>query len=207
MLWADRIPMSVIASEALLAGYTKAAFPPDADAASRFHDGLCARLIADATTLEGRIDTLALDSSGAYAAGLRLVQLQVDKMLEAGVGHDESRYAGYTLADMTANVAAVKATHTVFGPWLATKAGGAEVDGEVQQGIARLEKEYAAFGSDALPYVPTDWNAANLTQSALATPFGHLYIVVANEANGALEGSLAHAMNEAVGLLGIAYTN
>lgn len=206
VLWANQIPPSVVAVESALDGHAPAAFPADEAAAARFRDGLCARLVDDAAALEARLDGLALDSGGAYAAATGLLSRQVEKMIAAGEGRAESRYAGHTLADMGANLAGAKALHAVFGPWLATKPGGAQVDDECALGFARIEKEYAAFGSDALPYVPEDWDAENLTQSALASPFGHLYAVVANEANVSLDGSLGHAMGEVVTLLGVAYS-
>jgi iron uptake system component EfeO len=203
VLWADRIPASLVKREAAL-GYTPAAFPADASEAARFRTGLCARFVDDAAILENKLGVMSPDSSAAYGAALQLLTGQVDKLVAAGEGREESRYAGYTLADLSASLASVKATHEVFRPWLLTRTEGARVDAEIAAGFGRLEKEYDAFGSDALPYVPTGWSTADLTHDALETPFGQLFVVVSNEANASLAGSLAHSMDEAAGLLGIA---
>ncbi len=203
ILWTGRIPASVVTFEASI-GYTPAAFPADKSEAARFRTGLCARFVDDAAMLENRFGALSLDSSAAYEAALQLLAGQLKKLIAAGEGRNESRYAGYTLADMNANLASVKATQEVFRPWLLTKADGARTDGLIAAGVIRLEKEYEAFGSDALPYVPTGWSTADITHDALKTPFGQLFAVVSNEANGSLDGSLAHSMGEAASLLGFA---
>jgi iron uptake system component EfeO len=203
VLWADRIPASVTESESQLPGYVAAAFPANTDEAERFRTGLCARLVEDTDELLDEIREASLDSSAAYEAALRIIEGQTQKLVDAGDGREESRYAGYSLADLSAGAASAKAIHAVFQEWLLTKKNGEAIDGAVRDGFARLEKEYAAFGSDALPYVPAGWSVSALTHEARETPFGQLYTVVSFESDASLNGSLALAMTKSTRALGI----
>jgi iron uptake system component EfeO len=203
VLWADRIPAGVVAFEASIPGSTPAAFPSTEAEAARFRDGLCARLVEDAGALGHGAEALSLDSRAAYGTAARLVASQLEKLTAAGEGRAASRYAGYGLADLGANLASAKATHAIFHAWLLTRTGGEHVDGEIAAGAARLENEYAAFGSDDLPYVPAGWRAVDPSHDALETPFGQLFVEVRDEADATLDGSLAHSMGEAAALLGV----
>jgi len=131
------------------------------------------------------------------------VNLIAGKLGEAALGHDESRYAGYTLADMRENLASAKETHAVFRAWLLTKEGGAHVDGEIAEGFARLEQAYATVAGDALPPAPAGWSAVDPTHEAQTSPFGVLFAAASAESDDTIDGSLAHSMDEAAGLLGI----
>jgi iron uptake system component EfeO len=204
ILWSDEVPASVIAFESGLPGYVAPAFPGTTAEASEFKGGLCGRLVSDTATLEARVEGLALDSPSAYQAALGLVHTQVIKVEEAGAGKDESRYSQTTLADMRADVAAAAATHAVFRGWLLAKQGGLTVDGQVGAGFARLESAYASVRTDSLPVAPAGWSSISPTAPMLVSPFGALFEATAAEADDTRGGSLAHAMGEAVDLLGIA---
>jgi iron uptake system component EfeO len=203
ILWADAIDPSVVAFESTLEGYAPAASPANAEEAGDFQGELCARLIADAEALGARIEALDLESPAIYEAAVLLIEGQLDKLDEAAGGRDESRYAGYSLADMRANVASAAATHAVFRTWLLTRSGGAHVDGEIATGFTRIDQAYAALPGDALPAAPPGWSSAEPSGAALETPFGALFAVVREEADDTRDGSLAHSMDEAAGLLGI----
>jgi iron uptake system component EfeO len=204
ILWSDEVPASVIAFESGLAGYVAPSFPTTATQAAEFKGGLCGRLVSDTAALELRVDGLALDSPSAYQAALGLVHIQVIKVEEAGAGKDESRYSRSTLADMRANMAAAEATHAVFRGWLLAKQGGPAVDGEVGAGFARLASAYTAVHGDGLPFAPAGWSSIAPTDTMLGSPFGALFQATSAECDDTRDGSLAHAMGEAVELLGIA---
>lgn len=203
ILWSDQIPASVVAAESALDGYVPASFPANEEQAADFRDELCARLVADASALHERMEALALGSPALYEAAVRLVEAQAEKLGEAAAGKDESRYAGYTLGDMRANLASAKETHAIFRAWLLTKADGAHVDGEIAEGFARLDQAYAAVAGDALPETPEGWSPVDPTHAAQASPFGVLYAAASAESDDTIDGSLAHSMDEAAGLLGI----
>jgi iron uptake system component EfeO len=131
------------------------------------------------------------------------VEGQLAKMKEAGAGTDESRYAGFSLADMRANLANASATHAIFHDWLLTKPRGAHVDGEIADGFAKLDQSYAALTGDALPSAPAGWSSVDPTDAMRATPFGTLFTAVLEEADDTRDGSLAHSMDEAAEVLGI----
>jgi iron uptake system component EfeO len=204
ILWSDAVPASVIAFESSLVGYVAPAFPATPTEATEFKGGLCGRLVADTAALQARVEGLALDSPSAYAAAIKLVQIQIIKIQEAGAGKDESRYAGSTLADMRANVAAAEATHAAFRGWLMAKQGGSGVDGQVAAGFALLDQAYAQVSGDGLPIPPSGWSSIAPTASMLDTPFGTLFQAAGAEADDTRDTSLAHAMGQVVGLLGIA---
>jgi iron uptake system component EfeO len=203
ILWADQIPAAVAAAEASAGGIAAASFPQTAEQATDFRDELCARLVTDAATLRERLGDLTLDAPSLYEAGVRLVEAQAEKLAEAAEGHDECRYAGATLADMRANLASAKRTHALFAAWLATKAEGPHVAGEVDDGFAALEAAYAAVEGDALPPVPVGWDAERPAPASLATPYGTLFSAASAASDDTVDGSLAHSLDEAAGLLGI----
>lgn len=203
ILWADRVPKKVVTFESSLAGYVPAAFPADQASAMSFRDQLCARLIADTAALEQSIGALELDSSPAYETARRLGARQLEKLVLAGQGRDESRYSDSTLAQMAAGLTSAETTYAAFHPWLMTKSKGPAVDATIDQGFAKLQKEYAAFGTDGLPWVPAGWSTSNLTGSMLETPFGQLFAVVTKELDESSNASLGGAMNQAAKTLGI----
>jgi iron uptake system component EfeO len=203
ILWADRIPEGVVAAEAALDGYVAAAFPATSEEATDFRDGLCARLVADTATLAARLAATDLETPALYEAAVVLIEGQAEKLQEAAEGRDESRYAGNTLAEMRVDVAAAKATHAVFRAWLLTKTDGAHVDDEIAAAFAQLDQAYAAVAGDALPAVPAGWSPLDPSEAAAKSPFGVLFQAAGAAADDTVDGSLAHSMDEAAGLLGI----
>jgi iron uptake system component EfeO len=203
VLWADAIPAGVLAKESAWEGYVAPAFPATDEEAADFRAALCARLVAESEELEQKIEALDLESPAAYEAAVRLVEAELDELVEAGEGLDFSRYAAFSLADLRASLASAEATHAVFRDWLLTKEEGAHVDGEIAEGFARLSQAFASIEGDAIPSPPEGWSATAPTSAMQATPFGALFAAVHAESDDTTDGSLAHSMDEAAGLLGI----
>jgi iron uptake system component EfeO len=203
ILWADAIPPHVVAAESALPGYVPAFFPVSELQAAEFHYDLCARLVSDAEALVERVASLDLGSPDGYEAGVRLVEQQVGKVTAAGQGLDESRYSDTTLADMRADVAAARATHEAYRPWLAAKPGGSAMDADVEAGFTRLDAAYAAVAGDGLPAVPPGWSAVDPTAAARAAPFGKLFAAASAASDDTQPGSLAHLMDGAAVRMGI----
>jgi iron uptake system component EfeO len=203
VLWAERVPAAVLAYEGTLEGALAPAFPASKDEATRFRDELCARAVEDTGAVEGEVEALSLDALEAYAIVDRLADGQIDMLSEAGEQREASRYAGFTLADLRARLSTAAAVQAAFRPWLGTKSTGPHVDEEVQSALDRLDKQYAAYGTDALPAPPEGWSNTAFSEEALKSPFGRLYAVVVNETNSDLDGSLTHSWHECATLLGI----
>jgi iron uptake system component EfeO len=202
ILWADAPPPT---AETALAGYKPASFPTASDQPQEFRYDLCARLVMDVETLQQQLGALDLGSPNGYDAALRLVERQVTKMVEAGDGFDESRYSNTTLADMRADVAAARATHEVFVPWLSTKPEGFGVELEAAAGFAQLEAAYDGIPGGGLPAVPpVGWSAVDPSAAAAESPFGQLFVTVSAASDVTLQGSLAGAMGTSATLMGIA---
>ncbi len=203
VIWAERVPAPVLAYEASLDGYAAPAFPADAEQAEHFRDKLCARAAADTGAAEAEIEAMSLDPQAAYAIVDHLADGQLVKLEAAGAHRGSARYAGYALTDLRDGLATAAAVHAVFRPWLATKASGPQAFEEVTKAIARLEKQYTAVGTDALPPVPEGWSNSSFSEESLSTPFGRLFAVVHNETDSSLDGSLTHGWHACAGLLGI----
>jgi iron uptake system component EfeO len=171
--------------------------------AAFFKYSLCKRLVADSEALEAGIAVLPLDSPNAYESGTKLIEGQLAKMKAAGEGMDESRYAGFSLADLRENLAAAQENHAIFRGWLRGKDRGVHVDGEISGGFSSLSQAFAAVSGDALPEAPAGWSSVDPTEAMRATPFGAIFLAVSGAANSTVDGSLTHSMDEAADLLGI----
>ena len=201
ILWADDHPAEVVAFESALPGYQPAAFPADADEATRLHDALCGRLVDDTATMEADFEPLALDSAAAFRGVIGSMEEQLEKVNLAATGEDESRYARFTLADMRANLEGGRAIYGAFQPWLAEAAP--EVDTDVVAGFDRIEAAYADIEGDAVPAVPEGWNPDAPTEAQLQTPYGQLWSLLLVETDVAEPGSLVERMSAAADALGI----
>lgn len=202
ILWADAHPAQVVAFESALPNYRPAAFPATQAEAAEFRDKLCARVVADVTSMRDQWKTLALDAPAAYGGAIGSMTEQVEKILKAATGEEESRYAQFTLADMRANVAAGKATYMAFQEWLRTKEGGPALDQQILDGFAALEAGYATVDGDALPPVPEGWSSDEPSAEQLATPFGKLFAIVSAQSEADEPGSLVAGMTAAGDILG-----
>ncbi|MFO0760153.1 MAG: imelysin family protein [Byssovorax sp.] len=203
ILWADRMPAGVAKEEAALPGALPAAFPSTEEQAIDFRDELCAGAVHDAEELEAAIEGLPLGSPEIQAIARELVEIQADRVIEAGEGHPSSPYAGRSLLDLTDGLAAARAMHEVFLPWLATKAEGPHVAAEAADAFDRLAMRYMAAGVDALPAPPSGWSDTAYNDEQLQSPFGLIFMAVMNETNLGIDGSVAHSVEEAGALLGV----
>ena len=203
ILWADAHPAWVVDFESALTGYTVAAFPATEAEATDYRDALCQRLVDDVDEMSTSFEPLALDAAAAYGGVVGSMAEQVEKVTLAATGEDESRYAQHTLADMRANLEGGLAIYEAFAPWIAEQDGGEALDAEVRDGFARVDAAYGALSGDALPAVPATWNADAPSAADLATPYGELYTLLADETDPAATGSLVERMVAAADLVGI----
>lgn len=203
IVWADRHPEHVVAFESQLPYYTPAAFPADLAQAQSFRDGLCQRLVDDTESMREQFEPLALDSAAAFRGVIGSMAEQYEKVALAETGEDESRYAQHTLADMRANLEGGRAIFAAFEPRLASLDGGEALIGEVEAGFDRVDAAYAAIPGDAIPPVPETWNPDAPRDEDLASAYGQLWLLLNEESDAGIEGSLVSHMVAAADLLGI----
>jgi iron uptake system component EfeO len=184
IVWSDRIPAHVLAFEEALPNSSPAAFPTTAQEAGDFKEALVARLVTDTARMRDDFAPLALDPSAAFRGVIGSLEEQREKVALASTGEDESRYARHTLADMRANLL-----------------GGQTTWGEA--GFARVQAAYDDLDGDAIPAVPSTWNADAPSADDLATPYGRLFTLLSTEADPDNADNLVSAMNAAADLLGI----
>ncbi len=201
ILWADSIPQGVVDYEMTLGGYRAAAFPATEQEATDFKTKLCARLVADATSLLQGWTGATLDVGGAYDGLVSLVAEQREELDRATTNSMESRYSQRTMDDLRANLEGVEDMYGLFRPWLATKAGGSEIDGDIEALFARVDALYAGVNGDALPPPPPTWSATNPSIEDLQTAYGQLYEGLAQTTDPARPGTLVSRMNAAATLL------
>ena len=206
ILWADQQPESVVTFESALPGYRPAAFPADAVQAQKFRDQLLGRLMDDTHEMAEAFEPLALDPAAAYGGVLGSMAEQVEKVSLAATGEDESRYAQHTLADMRANLAGGRAIYDAFTDWLRDEDGGAEIDTAIEAKLDAIGDAYDRLPGDAVPAVPSGWNADEPSAEQLATPYGELWSLLSDEADPAHAGSLVERMVAGGDAMGIPVT-
>lgn len=202
VLYADAIPARVVAFEKSLPGYVPAAMPASAKEAADFKGLLCAKLVADTKTLLAEWTPAKIDVRIAYAGLVSLVEEQREKVLKAATSEEESRYSQRTMTDLRDNLAGTKKVYAIFQPWIASKNGGAQLDGEIASGLASLEAAYARVSGSAIPEPPGTWRAEDPSPADLATPFGELYSAVIAQADPAKTTSVVAKLDAAGVLLG-----
>ncbi len=181
ILWSDSIPTSVVEfEEGLGTKYVAAAFPKTEAEARDFKEKLCAKLVADATTMKNDYAPLALDTSAAFRGVIGSMEEQLEKTTFAATGEEESRYARHTLADMRANLEGARATYDAFRPWVQSKGQG-DLDKKISDGLARVKAAFDAVSGEALPTPPTTWSSVNPSEADRETEFGKLFTLVENE--------------------------
>jgi iron uptake system component EfeO len=203
ILWADSHPPLVVAFEAALPRYSVARFPTTQAEASAFKEGLTKKLEDDAATMRDTFMPLALDPASAFRGVIGSIAEQLEKVMLASTGEDESRYAQHTLADMRANLDGGKKTYLAFQPWLMGQTGGAAIDADIMAGFGRVETRYAALGGEALPAVPVGFNPDAPTAEQLATPYGMLFALLTTESDPDNAESLVSKMTAAADALAI----
>jgi iron uptake system component EfeO len=202
ILYAPTVPAEVTSFEAPLPGYVAASFPRTEAEASSFKLKLCARLVADVSTLRDQWEPAQLDIGAAFEGLISLMNEQHEKVNKAATGQEESRYSRMTLADIHANLAGTEAIYALFQPWILSKAKGRAVDEGITAGFASLRAAYDATPGDTIPEPPATWSAAP-SAADRATPFGLLFDAVTFAVDPAREGSIVFEMNAAAGVLGL----
>lgn len=202
ILYAPSIPAEVVSFEAPLPGYVKAAFPATEAEASSFKLKLCARLVADVTTLQTQWKPAKLDIGAAFQGLVALMNEQREKVNKAATGQEESRYSRMTLADIHANLAGTEAIYALFQPWILSKPDGKAADDSITAGFESLRAAYDANPGDTIPEPPATWSAEPSAKD-LATPFGELFQAVTVAVDPARDGSIVFEMNRAAGVMGL----
>jgi len=203
ILYADTTPQGVVDFEMSLTGYRTAAFPATAQEAADFKTKLCARLVADATSLLQGWTSTSLDVGGAYGGLTSLVEEQRDELDHATTNSVESRYSQRTMDDLRANLEGVEDMYGLFRPWLATKQCGAAIDGDIEASFARIDDLYAAVNGDALPPPPATWSATSPSIEDLQTAYGQLYEGLVQTTDPGRPGTLVSRMDDAAALLAL----
>lgn len=203
ILWADEHPPVVLAFERGQPGYVPAAFPSTEAEATRFRDGLMARLVRDVTRMRDGFAPLALDPSSAFRGVIGSMREQAEKVDNAASGEEESRYARATLLDMRSNLTGASRTWLAFRPWVLSR-GGVALAQRVDQKLTALRAQYDLPTGNSIPPVPEGYDPDMPSQSDRQTPFGALRDFVHSETDASLDGSLVFEMNAAADLLGIA---
>ena len=209
VLYADQIPAHVIEFEATLPGYVPAAFPANAAEAADMKSKLCAKLIADAKTLEEQWTPANIHAAIAYQGLVSLVNEQREKVNKASSDEEESRYSQRTMADLRDNLAGTKTAYAFFQPWILSKTDAADptkdgptIDAKILKGLADLDSAYSKVDGDAIPAPPDTWSAENPSDADLMTPFGQLYTVVQTSVDPANPESVVAQMDLAAKALG-----
>lgn len=211
ILWSQEIPGFVITYEKAIAKdgknlYVEARFPNTAPEALEFKTKLCQRFIDDAKSLQSQWKSVKLDIDAAFFGLRDLMAEQAEKVDKAATGAEESRYSQKTMADLRGNLEGTQNIYAVFKPYLLSKAEGPAIDKELEAGFTKLKGTYDAIKSDAIPQPPATWQAekrANQSAADLATPFGKLFVAVADAVDETKEGALAHEMAHAAEALGL----
>ena len=203
ILWTGSHPPQVVAFESALPGYQAARFPTTEAEARDFKDGLCKRLVDDTTAMRTMFTPLALDTLAAFRGVIGSLGEQIEKVMLAATGEDESRYAQNTLADMRANLEGGERTYAAFKAWVKSRPDGAALDVDVDAGFGRVRALYAAHSGDALPAVPAGFNPTAPAAADLTTPYGMIFSGLSAETDAAAPMSLVSKMTDAADLIGI----
>lgn len=147
--------------------------------------------------------TLRRSPQIAFGGLVSLVAEQTEELERAAQGSEESRYSQKSMEALRANLDGTESISGLFGDWLLSKSGGADVNQKVIDGIHALQTRYATVDGQAIPQPPVTWNAASSSPRDLATPFGQLYQSVSAEVDPARSGSVTWEMLREADLLGI----
>src|SRR5262249_55980189 len=121
ILYSDSIPQRVVAFEAALPGYIKAAYPATEQQAIEFKNKLCAKLVADVVSIQMEWTPLNLKAAVAFQGLISLMNEQREKVVKASSNEEESRYAQRTMADLRDNLAGTKKAYPAFQAWILSK--------------------------------------------------------------------------------------
>jgi iron uptake system component EfeO len=204
ILFVNTTPASVVTVEASLPGYQAAAWPATAAEAAAFKNELAAQFVTDAEELERQWQPaqLATNVGEAFQGLIALMNEQREKVSKAASEEEESRYAQRTMADIRDNLDGTTRIYQLFQPWLMTKAGGSDVDADIEGSFAALKQAYSEISGEAIPQPPATWSAERPSATDLETPFGKLYTAIQGAVDPNQEGSAVEAMNRAAQMLG-----
>lgn len=202
IIFAPKIPASVVEVESSLPGYKAAEWPKSEADARAFKDELCARLVKDTQTLADQWQPQSIDLDGAFNGLISLMNEQREKVNKAASEEEESRYAQRTLADLRENLAGTTRIYALFKGWLLTKSNGEKIDSDVQASFKTLDSTYKSISGDAIPAPSATWSSENPSAADLQTPFGKLYTAVQNAVDPNVSGSAVDGMNRAARELG-----
>jgi iron uptake system component EfeO len=210
ILYVDVTPARVVTSEMALQGYVPAAFPDSEAQAAEFKSGLATRLVTDTQALlDDWSQAVNLDAGGAFRGLVDLMNEQQEKVNNASIGIEESRYSQRTMADLRANLEGTTAIYGLFRDWLKAKPArgalpsGAAVDASIMAGFGALDATYQGTVGDAIPVPPATWTPDNPSAADLQTPFGMLYQAIHREVDPAQSSSVVENMDQGAMLLGI----
>ena len=201
ILWSDVISEPTRAFESSFPNYQAARFPSDAAEANAFADELVAKLADDIAAMRAEFAPLALDLGAAYRGVLGSLEEQREKVNFADSGHDESRYAQHTLADMRANLAGGWQIYQHFSAWMRSRDSGAALDAAIVQAFADLAAIYDQFPGDRVPEVPAKWSSIAPSDACLRSDYGALWRVVQTASDGNAANSLVSLMRQGAALL------
>jgi iron uptake system component EfeO len=208
ILWSDSIPEAVATFEKALPGYQPAAFPATDQEGADFKSKLCARLAADAKTLQEQWTPQKIDLGGSFDGLVSLMNEQREKVNKASSFEEESRYSQRTMRDIRDNLEGTTKIYRLFQPWLRTKENttdpqkdGKTVDAAIESGFAKVATLYGMTTGDAIPQPPSTWSSEHPSTDDLASPFGVLYQGVSEIVDPNKEGSVVYEMNSAATIL------
>ena len=167
ILWSDSIPEAVATFEKALPGYQPAAFPATDQEGADFKSKLCARLAADAKTLQEQWTPQKIDLGGSFDGLVSLMNEQREKVNKASSFEEESRYSQRTMRDIRDNLEGTTKIYRLFQPWLRTKEhptdpqkDGKTVDAAIESGFAKVATLYGMTTGDAIPQPPSTWSSS-----------------------------------------------
>ena len=210
ILFSDDIPANVLAFEQGVGDgfapsrFSAPAFPTTLAESGDFKDKLAQRLVVDTTTMKDDFLDTDLALEAAFRGVLGSMEEQAEKVNLAGTGEDESRYAQHTLADMRANLEGGLAIYEAFDEMFAAKGDeGAALHDEIHAAFERVQTHYDSIAGDAVPAVPATWNPDAPSEADRATPYGALFLFLADETDFANEASFVSAFSRGAALLEI----
>ncbi len=184
--------------------YTPPAFPATLSEAEDFKTKLGQRLVTDTAIMKDEFGVVDLALEAAFRGVLGSMEEQAEKVNLAGTGEDESRYAQHTLGDMRANLEGGLAIFQTFEGMFAAKGeeGQASYD-EIHAAFERVAATYDAIDGDAIPAVPATWNPAAPSADDQASPYGSLFLFLADETDFSKESSFVSVFERGAALLEI----
>jgi iron uptake system component EfeO len=205
ILYKSVTPMSVVTYEMGLGYAPPQAYPASQQDADDFKNKLCAKIVADATSLLNQWQPKVADIGSSFQGLTSLMNEQKEKVTKAGLDQEESRYSQRTMDDLRENLSGTIKIYGVFSPWIKSKSGGTDIDSKINASFDDLQTVYnsSQYAGVAFPKPPADWSDVSPTAADLMTTFGQLYTAVANTVDPTNPNSTVSEMNDAATLCGL----